>query len=120
MIEMGYSEPLSQLRIDAEWRLVNRGGLTRMVIIILLSDTPDALDIEVWELRSDSRRKTRNTPTTIPITANKLEIDYAANANPALTTPYAVFFDNAHPFIADIMLSHVQLSEMGHHISNKL
>ena len=69
-----------------------------MVIIILLSDNPDALDIEVWELGSDSRRKTRNTPTTIPTTANKLQINYAANVNPALTTPYAVSFDNAHPF----------------------
>ena len=33
MIEVGYSEPLNQLRIDAEWWLVNSGGLARMVII---------------------------------------------------------------------------------------
>ena len=33
MIGVGYSEPLNQLRIEAEWWLVNSGGLARMVII---------------------------------------------------------------------------------------
>lgn len=41
MIEVGYSEPLSLLRIDAEWLRVNSGGLTRMGIIIIVSDSPD-------------------------------------------------------------------------------
>lgn len=47
IIEFGYSELLSPLRIGAEWWIVNSGGLTRMVIVILLSDSPDRLDIEV-------------------------------------------------------------------------
>ena len=42
MIEVGCSEPLEQLLIDAEWWLVNSGGLTKMVIILLVSDNPDA------------------------------------------------------------------------------
>lgn len=54
MIEVGYSEPLSQLRICAEWWLVNSGGLTRMVIIILVSGGPNALHIELWELRPNT------------------------------------------------------------------
>lgn len=115
MIEVGYSEPLSQLRIDAEWWLVNSGGLTRMVIVILVSDRPDALDIEVWELGPNLRRKTRNTPTTVPTATNKLHIDGTANVNPgnaSLTIPYAVLFDNAHPFAADIVVSHARLSEI--------
>ena len=107
MIEVGYSEPLSQLRINAEWWLVNSGGLTRMVIIILISDSPDALDIEVWELGPNPKRQTR------------LQIDNAAVVSPAnasLTIPYAVLFDNAHPSAADIVLSHVQLSVVANHI----
>ena len=116
MIEVGYSEPLSQLRINAEWWLVNSGGLTRMVIIILISDV---LDIEVWELGPNPKRQTRNTPATIPIATNKLQIDDAAVVSPAnasLTIPYAVLFDNAHPSAADIVLSHVQLSKIANHI----
>lgn len=119
MIEVGHAEPLSQLRIDAEWWLINGGGLTRMVIIILVSDSPDALDIEVWELRPNPGCKTRNTPTTIPTATNKLQINSVANVNPAnasLTIPYAVLFDTEHPSAADIVFSHVQLSKMANHI----
>lgn len=119
MIEVGHAEPLCQLRIDAEWWLINSGGLTRMVIIILVSDSPDALDIEVWELGPNPRRESRNTPTTVPTATNKLQINGAANVNPAnasLTIPYAVLFDNDHPSAADVVFSHVQLSKMANHI----
>lgn len=45
MIGVGHAEASSELRIDAEWWLINRGGLTRMMIIILVSDSADALHI---------------------------------------------------------------------------
>ena len=51
MIEVGYSEPLSQLQTDAEWRLVNSGGLTRMVIIILVSGNL----ARIWDAKRDIR-----------------------------------------------------------------
>lgn len=47
MLEVGCSEPLSQLRIDAEWWLVRSKGATNIVIIIQVSQQPDALDLEV-------------------------------------------------------------------------
>lgn len=90
-----------------------------MVIIILVSDSSDALDIEVRELGSNPRWKTRNTPTTSPTATNKLQIKGAANANPANASfpiPYAVIFDNDHRFAADIVFSHVQLSKIANHI----
>lgn len=51
MLEVGCSEPLSQLRIDAEWWLVSSKGATNMVIIIQMSQQPDALDLEVWKMK---------------------------------------------------------------------
>ncbi len=79
---MGYSEPLSQIRVVAEWWLVNRGCLTRLLILILVSDSPDALGIEVWEPGPNPRRKTRNTPAEIPNATNKIQIDDEENVNP--------------------------------------
>ena len=119
MIEVGYSETLKQLRIDAEWWLVNSGGLTRMVIIILVSDSPNTLEIEVWELGPNLKCKTRSMPATIPIATNKLQIDDVAVVSPAntsLTIPYAVLFDNGHPSATDIVLSHIQLSGVANFI----
>lgn len=95
MIEVGYSEPLSHLRTDAEWWLVNSGSLTRMVIIILVSDRPDALDIEVWELGPNPRRKTRHTPATIPIATSRLQIDNAANVSPSHHRIWCNFWQSA-------------------------
>lgn len=42
---------LSQLRIDAEWWLVSSKGAANMVIIIQMSQQPDALDLEVWKMK---------------------------------------------------------------------
>lgn len=115
---MSYSEPLSQIRVVAEWWLVNRGCLTRLLIIILVCDSPDALGIEVWELGPNPRRKTRNTPAEIPNATNKIQIDDEENFNPvdaSLTIRYAVVFDSAHPSATDIVFSHVLLSELANH-----
>lgn len=87
--------------------------------IILVSECPDALDLEVWEPSPNPRRKTRNTPATIPTATKKLQIDDAGNFNPAnasLTIPYAILYDNSHPSAIDIVFSHVLLSELAHHI----
>ena len=46
-----------------------------MVMIILVSDSPAGLDIEVWELGPNPRHKMRNTPTTAAVPTNKLQID---------------------------------------------
>lgn len=110
MIEVGgYSEPLSQLRINAEWWLVNSGVLTRMVIIIILgsgNNSPDdALEIEVW-----ARREAR-LPSSFRLPP--------MNLNPAgasLTIPYTVLFDNANQSATDTVFSHIQLSAMTTHI----
>lgn len=99
MIEVGYLEHLSLLRIDVEWWLVNSGGLTRMTIIVLVSGSPDRQDIKEWELSPNPRPKTRHTPTIIPIATRKIQIDNAANVGPAnasLTFPYGVILDNPH------------------------
>lgn len=113
MIKVGYSEPLSHLRIRAAWWLVNCIGLTRMVIIILKSNSSNALDIDVWELSTNPRPKRRSTPITIPIVTNKIQIDDAGNvnlANASLTIPYTFLFENPYPFTTDIVLSDTPIS----------
>lgn len=109
MIEVGHSEPLGQLRTVAEWWLVNTGGLTRMVII-LVPNYPLAMDIEVWELGSNPRRKTQSTPATISLASNTIQIDVAANVNPTNACL------TIHPSATKIIFSHILLSEMVHHI----
>lgn len=105
MIEVGYSEPLSHLRLDAEWWLRNSTGFTRMVDIILISDDPK-LDIEVWELRP-------NLGCQTPIRTNQLQIDSTGNVDPANTSliiSYTVFFDNDHPSVLDSRKSRILFS----------
>ncbi|KAL7273476.1 hypothetical protein RUND412_003651 [Rhizina undulata] len=51
MMEVGYAEPLRQLQLDAHWWLINSKGLTGMVILILVSDNPNTLYLEVWRLQ---------------------------------------------------------------------
>lgn len=74
-IEVGYSEPLPQLCLDAEWWLIESKGYTSMVIIALIADKPNSLDIEIWQLRPNDRPKTRNSPKYIPTATQEIHID---------------------------------------------
>lgn len=116
MIEVGYSEPLPQLRLDAEWWLVESKGHTSMVIIVLVAGNPNSLDVEIWQLRPNKTRpQTRSLPIIdIPTATQEIHIDAAGVVTPtgcSLTIPYSSLFDTPNPSSCDITFSASQLSK---------
>lgn len=91
MIEVGYSEPLARLRLDAEWWLVESKGHTSIVIIVLLVDNPNSLDIEIWQLlRPNNRPQTSCSLNDVPTATQQIHIDAAGAVTPtgcSLTIP---------------------------------
>ena len=59
MMEVGYSEGIDFLRLDAEWWLVHSQGQTRFVIIGKFERDPFALCFECWMMVESGRRETR-------------------------------------------------------------
>lgn len=119
MIEVGYFEPLHQLRLDAEWLLVESKGHMSMVIIVLVVDKPNSLDIETWQLRPNNRPQTRSLPKDIPTATQEIQIDAAGVVTPigcSLTIPYSSLFDTPNPSSCDITFSASQLSKMAQHV----
>ncbi|KAF8540403.1 hypothetical protein BDD12DRAFT_833386 [Trichophaea hybrida] len=115
MIEVGHSEPLSQLRIDARWWLEASNGLTRMAIIIMVTRNPDNLHLEVWRLQPNTNQRTCHSPNNAPAIINSLDINAAGTVTPPnanLTIPYTVMFDNPHINAADIVLTTMELSSL--------
>lgn len=115
MLEVGCSEPLSQLRIDAEWWLVSSKGATNMVIIIQISQQPDALDLEVWKMKPNPSRLTLSSPAEIPFCASTIHVDAHGALTPpyaTLTVPYTAFFDLPTPYAPDIVITTQQLREI--------
>ena len=55
VFESGLSEPLSQLRLDAEWWLTKSRGAVKIVIIISINRATQALQVEKWELGPSTR-----------------------------------------------------------------
>ena len=115
MIEVGYSEPLSQLRMDAKWWLLNSSGKTKLVIIALSSTGPKKLHIEILEERPNPNPRTRHAPPTVPQQVNMIDIDQAGLVSPpsgAITIPYNLLFDVQHPSATDITISTADLREL--------
>lgn len=119
MIEVGYSEPLTQLRLDAEWWLVESKGHTSMVIVVLVADNPNSLDVETWQLQPNIRPQTRSSPKEVPTATQQIHVDAAGAVTPtgcSLTIPYSSLFDTPNPSSSDIIFSASQLSKFAQHI----
>ena len=117
MIEVGYSEPLSRLRMDARWWLEASNSLTRMVIIILVSTNPNNLHLEVWTMPANPNR--RSTPASIPAMSDAIDIDAASTVTPpngSLRIPYAVLFDNQNGNAHNIVITTAELSGLATHV----
>lgn len=119
MIEVGYSEPLPQLRLDAKWWLVESKGHTSMVIIVLVADKTNSLDINIWQLRPNNRPQTRSSPKDMRTAIQEIHIDAAGVVTPtgcSLTMPYSSLFYTPNPSSCGITFSASQLSKMAQHI----
>ncbi|KAI5804144.1 hypothetical protein DFH27DRAFT_394632 [Peziza echinospora] len=114
MIEVGYSEPLRMLRMDAKWWLLNSGGRTKMVIIALIGTDPNKLHFEIWEDKPNPNPRTRHSPPTIPMVTNTVDIDESGVVSPAsaaITIPYYSLFDVQNPNAMDITFTTAELAD---------
>ena len=119
MIEVGYSEPLQQLRLDAKWWLLNSGGRTNLVILVLVKKDPKSLVVEAWERVPNPNQRTRYAPATIPSATTILTIDEAGAMTPtngSLVIPYNALFDNPHPNTTPIIFTTAELTNIAGHI----
>ena len=94
--QVGYSESLGQLRLDAEWWLVNGAGTLRMVIILRIGQNPYSIRIEAWEMVANTTRITRAAPANAPRCTQACTIDQAGAVTPQgvlITIPYMTLFD---------------------------
>ena len=109
MIEVGFSQTLRMLQIDAQWWLEASGGLARMVIIIQVSANPNSMHFEAWELLPNNRRITRvsrpNIPTRTKTYSNDIDATGIASHNQPLNIPYGVLFDVPHANQVDIQFT---------------
>jgi len=65
VIEVGYSEKQSQLRLDAQWWLIHSANQTRFVVLLHMERNPNRLHIECWSM-PPPRRTARHTPSLAP------------------------------------------------------
>ncbi|KAI5809561.1 hypothetical protein DFH27DRAFT_508298 [Peziza echinospora] len=94
VMEVG-SESLRQLRLDAEWWLVNGAGQVRMVIILRVGKDPYSMRIESWEMVATTRI-TRAARANTPRCTQAWAIDQASAIAPqgvSITIPYMAIFD---------------------------
>ncbi|KAF8416214.1 hypothetical protein EV426DRAFT_627641 [Tirmania nivea] len=119
MIGVGFSEPLAQLRFDARWWLLNSGGRTNLVILVLVKKEPKSLVIEAWERVPNPNPRTRHAPATVPSATTILTIDEVGVVTPAngsLVIPYNALFDNPHPNATPLIFTTAELTHIAGHI----
>lgn len=114
MIEVGYSERLSQLHSDAIWRLHNSQGRTHFIIITKIWRDPFKIRIECWKM---GRPETGGDAALwIPKCVQDFNIDYTGKVtspleSTELSIPYDSIFDISSSTISQrILLSSPELS----------
>ena len=113
VIEVGYSERLNGLRMDAEWWLINSAGKTKFAIIIKIKRNPFTIHIECWKMIPPTRRQTRHTPARTPHSIQKFDIDsvgVVASASSELSIPYLCIFDEDHDDATNVVFTKAELS----------
>ena len=74
VIELGVSDSLVQLRMDAHHWLTQRGGQTRVVIILAINKGSKLMTIERWELAPSTRPTLAPTTPSIPTQMQRLTL----------------------------------------------
>ncbi|KAG0633013.1 hypothetical protein HOY80DRAFT_897200 [Tuber brumale] len=114
MIEVGYSETLAYLRLDAAWWLENTQRQTRMAIIIKIAVNPCSMVLECWEMQESQNSPSTRGPDVQPACTQHFDIDNKGSVTPldaSLIIPYLTIFDTPHDDGADIILTSAELSE---------
>ena len=113
MLEVGYSEALDFLRLDAKWWLINSAGKTRFVIIVQLMTDPLAIHIECWAMVTSYHRQTIKAPTLIPTCVQLFDIDTegtVTSASSELRIPYGCIFDEPNENAVDVVFTNAELT----------
>jgi len=114
VIEVGYSEALEFLRLDAEWWLINSASATRLVILVQLMVDPFAIRIECWAMAPPPPPTgTGDTPIGFPSCVQLINI----NANGVVTStsselhiPYSSLFNEPNENSQDVVFTNDELS----------
>jgi len=113
MIEVGYSEALEFLRLDAKWWLVNSAGKTRYVMIVQLMTDPFTIHIECWAMVASEDGQKIQGSAHIPANVQLSDIDSEgtlASASPDLRIPYPCIFDEPNENAPDAVFTGAELS----------
>ena len=113
MLEVGYSEALDFLRLDAKWWLINSAGKTRFVMIFQIMTGPFALHIECWAMVTSDDRQTIQAVAQTPACVQIFDIDAegtVASESPDLRIPYSCIFDEPNENEVDVVLTNAELS----------
>ena len=113
MLEVGYSQALDFLRLDAKWWLINSGGKTRFVMIFQIMTEPFALHIECWAMVTSDDQQTIQAPTLSPACVQLFDIETdgtVTSESTELRIPYCFIFDEPNENAMDLVLSNAELS----------
>ena len=113
MLEVGYSEALDFLRLDAKWWLINSAGQTRFVMISQIMTDPFAIHIECWAMVTSDDRQMIPAPTLIPTCVQLFDIEVdgtISSESPDLRIPYSSIFDEPNENAPDAVFTNAELS----------
>ena len=116
VVEVGYSDALEFLRLDAEWWLINSASATRLVILVQLMVDPFAIRIEFWVMALIlPSTRIGDTPIALPRRVQLFNIDAngvvtSTSPEPELRIPYSSLFDEPNENAQDVVFTNDELS----------
>ena len=123
VMEVGSSEALDFLRLDAKWWLINSAGNTRFVITVQLMTDPFAIHIECWAMVASDDRQTIQVATQTPACVQIFDIDAEGTVeseSPDLRIPYSCIFDEPNENAPDAVFTNSELSSFAPWIFEEL
>jgi len=122
VIEVGYSEALEFLRLDAEWWLINSAFATRLVILVQLMSDPVAIRIECWAMvPPPPPTRIGDTPIGLPSCVELFNINangVVTSTSPELRIPYSSLFNEPNGNAQDVVFTNDELSSFAQQIFN--
>jgi len=113
VIQVGYSEALDFLRLDAEWWFHHSNGAIRFVVLIQLMTGPLAIRIECWAMAPPGHLTAERTPIQFPRCLQEFEINadgWVKSASHELCIPYSAIFDEPNKNSRDVVFTNEELS----------
>ena len=88
VFEVGVSETLRKLRMDARWWLANSQGRVRIVLLFKIDRVARTIHIEKWECRPAAHIYANRPPAQVPTKIQTVDIDaHGVTGDPSATTP---------------------------------